>query len=373
MTLAGIRGLLVDSGQRQSRVSYRADLVTVLLGLWFVLGLFLDAWAHNNLPGLETFFTPWHGVFYSGFAATAGWICWLLWRQARAGRRGAAAVPVGYALGVLGLPIFALAGMLDYLWHTIFGIEQNLKILFSPTHLILITSMILIVTSPLRAAWATVAAPASLRRLLPAVLSLTFATALVLLFLQYANALVWGPVWIVHSLSEPRDPGARADVLVSSIMVTNVVLLAPLLLLGRRWRVPTGTATILYATIAGLCAAITAFRVPSVIVTMLIAGVLVDALLAWLRPGPGRRPAYLTFATLAPLLTWGTYLGVASAQAGPLPSVVEYWTGIPVVAALLGVLIAVLLMPTGRAVEPATDVIGGEAEDATAPVLARQG
>jgi hypothetical protein len=50
-------------------VGFGTDLVTALLCVWFTLGLFLDAWAHNNLPGLETFFTPWHAVFYSGFAS----------------------------------------------------------------------------------------------------------------------------------------------------------------------------------------------------------------------------------------------------------------------------------------------------------------
>jgi hypothetical protein len=365
MALSAARGLLVDSGQEQSPASYRADMVTVLLGLWFVAGLFLDAWAHNNLPGLETFFTPWHAVFYSGFIATAGWICRLVWQQVRAGRRGVAAVPVGYALGVLGLPIFALAGMLDYLWHAIFGIEQNLKILFSPTHLLLITSMILIVTSPLRAAWANPTVSGSLRRLLPAILSLAFATTLVLLFLQYANAFVWSPWMIVQALSLPHDPTVRADVLVSAVAVTNVVLLAPLLLLARRWRVPAGTATILYATIAGLCAAITAFAYVSVIVTLLVAGVLVDALLSWLRPGAGRRAAGLAVATLAPLLTWSVYLAAASIQVGHLPNVVEYWTGIPVVAALLGLLVAVLLAPGAEAavrpVEPTPDPVAAQA------------
>src|SRR3546814_2102438 len=42
--------------------------VAVAFGIWMVVGLFLDGWAHdNNKP--ESFFTPWHGVLYSGFAA----------------------------------------------------------------------------------------------------------------------------------------------------------------------------------------------------------------------------------------------------------------------------------------------------------------
>jgi hypothetical protein len=115
MTVPHLRELLVDSGQARQRVSYRADMITVLLSLWVLLGVFLDAWAHNNLAQLETFFTPWHAVLYSGFVALAGWICWLLWHGVRDGRRGIAAVPVGYALAVLGAPLFALAGLGDYL------------------------------------------------------------------------------------------------------------------------------------------------------------------------------------------------------------------------------------------------------------------
>src|SRR5215207_2532334 len=52
--------------------SLRFDWAVVLASLWFIAGLFLDGWAHNNLAStLETFFTPWHGVLYSGFFAVA--------------------------------------------------------------------------------------------------------------------------------------------------------------------------------------------------------------------------------------------------------------------------------------------------------------
>ncbi len=48
------------------------ELLTVLLATWLIIGLFLDGWAHDNVPELESFLTPWHAVFYSGFVATAG-------------------------------------------------------------------------------------------------------------------------------------------------------------------------------------------------------------------------------------------------------------------------------------------------------------
>jgi hypothetical protein len=337
MAGTGLLSRWTEPGIDRPRASYRDDLVTALLGTWFLFGLFLDAWAHNNVPNLETFFTPWHAVFYTGFLATAGWICWLVWRNAAGGPVTGAAIPRGYGLGVLGLPAFALAGVADYTWHTVFGIEQQLKILFSPSHLGLALSMVLIITSPLRSAWAN-PGPATLRRLLPAVLSVAGATSLILLFLQYGNALAWGARGIVYSLSD--DNGAVQ--LVSAIAITNAVLLGPLLLLAARWQPPAGVATIIYGVAACLAAAITGLESPAVIAGAVVAGLAVDTALYRLRPGPGRRGAMFAFGALAPFLTWALYLGFASAAIGQLPAIVEYWTGIPVVAAGLGLALTAL-------------------------------
>jgi hypothetical protein len=38
---------------------------------WFVGGLYLDAWVHDTIASLETFFTSWHRVLYAGFWSTA--------------------------------------------------------------------------------------------------------------------------------------------------------------------------------------------------------------------------------------------------------------------------------------------------------------
>src|SRR5687767_12254029 len=59
------------------------DLITALLSAWLVVGLFIDGWAHNNLEALETFLTSWHAALYSGFAATAAWMGWLVLREIR--------------------------------------------------------------------------------------------------------------------------------------------------------------------------------------------------------------------------------------------------------------------------------------------------
>ena len=42
----------------------------MVFATWLIVGIFVDGWAHNN-DKPETFFTPWHALFYSGFLATA--------------------------------------------------------------------------------------------------------------------------------------------------------------------------------------------------------------------------------------------------------------------------------------------------------------
>ncbi|MBW4717064.1 hypothetical protein [Saccharothrix obliqua] len=337
--------------QERIRASYRTDLVTVLLGTWFSLGLFLDAWAHSNVPELETFFTPWHAVFYSGFAATAAWVLWVVWRNVQEGRRGLAAVPEGYGLAVLALPVFAVCGFGDYLWHTFIGIEQGIDILYSPTHLGLITSMIVILTTPLRALWSdrAVVAP-SLRRFLPAALALSFSTALVLLFVQYADATVYGPQGVLRSFSFDKAQGgsAAANRLAAAITITNLVLLAPLLLAARRFRLPIGVATLLQVVVALLSTAVANYENLGTAAAFVLSGVVVDVLLWWLRPSEERLREYRVFAFTAPLATWVLFFAAAGIGAGALPSVTEMWTGAPLVAALHGLLLAVVLVPTRR-------------------------
>jgi hypothetical protein len=101
------------------------DLIFALLGLWPVAGLFMDVWAHNHVAALETFFTPWHGVLYSGFAATASYLAWTIVREY--------GLRAGYGLSLVGPVVFACAGVGDLLWHQVFGIEQGVEALFSPT------------------------------------------------------------------------------------------------------------------------------------------------------------------------------------------------------------------------------------------------
>src|SRR5258705_13405071 len=80
----------------------RRDLIVSLATLWLAGGLFLDGWAHSHVPELETFFTPWHGVLYSGYAVLAlTLVPAQLWRR-RPGGPGRHPVPARPGLGLPG-------------------------------------------------------------------------------------------------------------------------------------------------------------------------------------------------------------------------------------------------------------------------------
>jgi hypothetical protein len=336
---------------------YRTNMVTILLGAWFTFGLFLDAWAHSNLSELESFFTPWHAVFYSGFIATAGWIAWTVRGAWRSGRADIQSIPTGYAAATVAVVGFALAAAGDLLWHTVFGIEQSIDILFSPTHLGLLAAMLVILTTPLRAMWDDRSIPGApgLRRLLPAVLSTALSTTLVLLALEYADALTFDGPAVVGALSG-ADEGFAAD-LVSAMAVTNLILILPLLTLARRWVLPFGTATIVYAAVGALASAITAFNNLDMIIGLLAAGVCVDLLARWLRPAPQRLVRWRVFAALAPLATWTIFIATAYLTAPALAppdistghpeAALELTTGAPIVQALAGLLVSFMLVPGG--------------------------
>ncbi|MEU4762272.1 hypothetical protein AB0H12_03385 [Actinosynnema sp. NPDC023794] len=336
---------------RRPRAGYRTDLITVLLGTWFSIGLFLDAWAHSNVPELESFFTPWHAVFYSGFAATGAWILWVLWRNYQQGLRGLDAVPIGYGPAVVALPVFAAAGVGDYLWHTFIGIEQGIDILFSPTHLVLISSMVLILTTPLRTLWSDrdVVSP-SLRRFLPAGLALAFTTSLVLLFAGYADATVFTTEQVIRAFSFEKGAGGsgRAVELAASVMFTNLIMILPLLLAVRRFRLPFGAATLLAFVVMLLSTAVANYTNMSIAIGFLVSGVVIDVLLLKLNPSEGRVAQYRIFAGAASFVTWAVFFAAAIIDQGTTPSVTEMWTGAPVMAALHGVLMAVVLVPTAR-------------------------
>jgi len=114
---------------------------------WFVVGLYLDGWAHTHqLP--DSFFTPWHAIIYSGVLGAALVLvgtAFLAWRNGAPWRQ---ALPAGYRLSLLGAGLFLIIGVADFVWHSLFGIEADLAALYSPPDLVLAAAGALISGRP---------------------------------------------------------------------------------------------------------------------------------------------------------------------------------------------------------------------------------
>ena len=130
----------------------RFDWGAALLSVYLMGAMYVDGWAHNHgLP--EDFFTPWHGLVFSGLVALAAYLAIALVRNHGRGYVWLGALPAGYGLSLFGAVLFQIAFAGDMVWHGIFGIEQNVEALLSPTHLLQALGMWAMVSGPLRAAW----------------------------------------------------------------------------------------------------------------------------------------------------------------------------------------------------------------------------
>jgi hypothetical protein len=280
--------------------SRRFDWLAILTAAWFVGGLFLDGWAHNHIASLETFFTPWHGVLYSGFFSVAILMAVTQYRNISKGYAWGRALPKGYFLSLVGVAIFFIGGISDMLWHTILGIEQNAEALFSPPHLLLASSALLFLAGPLRAAWGRKGAK-GWADLAPAIVSLTMLFSLFTFFTQYAN-FYGNP-----SLFVGRG-GSAGDYLENVTTIANLLFPAAitagvLLFALRRWRLPFGTV-IFMLTANAILMVLMRFRFASAywptIIAAALTGLLADILIARLRPSAANPPALRVFAFAAP-------------------------------------------------------------------------
>jgi hypothetical protein len=319
-----------------TQISRRGDLVTLALATWLIGGVFLDGWAHKTQPALETFFTPWHAVFYSGFAAVAGWIGWLAWSRHEPGGSWAQALPRGYLPAGAGILLFSVSGLGDMAWHETFGIEQGVAALLSPTHLGLFAGMFLIATAPLRSLWSdqALARTASLGRLLPAVLSLALTGALCAFMLMELNVFNdrFYSVDLQRFIAESFmgdgfvfDRNIQAGV--GGFIVTTVVLFGPLLFLLRRWELPPGAIIAVVGTQVVGMAALSGFADPVIVALGLIGAAAVEGCALLLRPSPQRLVSVRVFCTVAPAVFWVLYLGGAAIVDGGLGWPAEIWGG----------------------------------------------
>ncbi len=278
----------------------REDGITLALAAALVGGMFLDGYAHVEVIDTETedFFTPWHAVFYTAFVALAGWVAFVGYRRRHPGVGIVDWFPAAYRPALVGVGLFAVGGVGDGIWHTIYGVETSIDALLSPTHLLLFAGGLLIGWTPVRAhalrgradaGWLTVGTAA-------------IVTAVLVFFTAYA--WVVPQTWMGRQLYDP-DTGQGTELIqyfLAAALVDTAILLGPLLMVVGRWRPPFGAATVVF-TVAQTFETLAFSGRWWGVVFAAIGGAAFDVALRW---APWR--PLLVAAASAPAAMWASYL-----------------------------------------------------------------
>lgn len=319
------------------------DWALAVLSAMFVGGLFLDGWAHTHGHVDQSFFTPWHAVFYAGYAAVALVLGATLVRNHAHGHAWQEAVPAGYGLSLLGALVFAVGGVGDLIWHSVFGIEMGVEALLSPTHLALAVGLGLISSGPVRAAWRRAERAPGWLAQGPMVLALTATLSVFTFFTEYAHPLIF----VAAGANRPHGGGEAIGV--ASILLQTILLDAAILLAVRSGPLPSGGLTLLVSANAAAMGFLSFFGdYPlALVVGAGVAGLLVEGLRGLLRPAPARPVAWGLFASAVPAAYYLCYF-LALLMTDGISWSVHLWTGSVVLAGLAGWLLGFLVVAGAR-------------------------
>lgn len=332
----GARPVAADAGRR-------FDWLVIAAIAWLLGGLYADGWAHTNrLP--DSFWTVWHAIFYSGFAACAAVIGGAIAVRRSATPSWRAAVPRGYAAAAAGLAAFAIGGMADTAWHTAFGVEVGNDILLSPSHLLLGLGMFLIVSGPFAAETFRADPSPSLARRLPMVLSLVATFSLLTFFTLYS-----GPY--SNFLGAPGN-GISSDRLFRGLLgmfLFSGFISGLLLMALRRTTLPVGSITLILG-LDGIAMIVMASRdTPldaqlSFSAVAIVAGIIGDLLLWRLRPSAARPLGLRIIAAAVPVAYFVPYFTVVFIRYG-FGWTPTFLSGAVVGCAVIGLMLSFVAIP----------------------------
>lgn len=313
-----------------------------ITSFWTAFGLYIDGWAHTHGKIDASFFTPYHGVLYSGLGASIALLTVFVAKGMRKGLAWNKTLPRVYMLAFIGGIIFMLGGAFDLVWHMLFGIEIDVEALYSPSHLMLAIGAVLLGSAAFRAAWRR----RDLSRLhffrdFGAIISFTGFMSTILFFTEIAHpvANLWGGAEMKNGLHNPewlfREMG------VTSILLTTIILVAGMYMLLSRWKLPFGIFTVLIGLNAigmGFLYSAHSYPWPQV-VAYVLGGIAIDMLYQVLQPSPTRARELRQFLTIAPMILTAFYFVAVWLTSGIWWSV-HFWTGAIAISGLTGLLMS---------------------------------
>jgi hypothetical protein len=380
------------SGESRPHSKISEDGVMIALAGFTLFALFLDGWRHNNLVGIDTFWSTAHILMYAGLTATGVWIALVLLRyQKGVDDLDWSRVPLGYGLAFVALPLAAIAGPADFMWHSAYGFENQIDSVYSPPHQGLFIAGALLAAIPAAAAWQRRGTAPSLREYLPTAFGVS-SVAGVMLFVLHQLVPFYAGVSTTKAFqndiarfNDAFAPGAKAHHAeglaqalthygdnafpyyfysthhtVAGMFLFSAVLLGAVLTMRRRWRLPFGTLTIMFTWLALLFPMLSRYEEWKLAPALILAGVAGDLLFARFDREEGRtRVGRVRFVAAAiPPILWALFFICVALFEGGLGWHATLWFGVLVTSSALGYTLSLLIFPpfSGPVVEqvPAT-------------------
>lgn len=305
----------------------RFDWAMAIAGYWTIAGLYTDAGWHIR-HDVDTFFTWAHALLYSGLLFL---ICLTVMRYLTARNQGLrnirAAFGDAYWWSALGVIVFLAGGGADMINHLFFGFEAGFDALLSPTHQVIGTGVLLVVSGPIRSAIALRPRPATFLEQLPAVIA-----AAALLELMHWGTQVFFRVDAARSLGTivPHELGSDTITLMSihfyqqggsliAVILQSLLVMGTAFYLVRNFALRPGALSIFLMLGNGLIAithSLGWLDAASVFTASLAAGIAGDAFLA-ASPQFMTSPLHrIAFAFAVPVVYSGVLLLFATAFMG---------------------------------------------------------
>jgi hypothetical protein len=128
------------------------------------------------------------------------------------------------------------------------------------------------------------------------------------------------------------------------LLASNLLFIAPVLLLLLRWQTALGTFTAMAGSVALLLATQTEPGLVGLAGAAVLGGAAADVAVRLLRPSPQRRWAARTVAVIAPAVYWTAHFALLRAGYGVGPEL-QIWLGSVLWACLSGLTLALLMWP----------------------------
>lgn len=361
--------------------TYREDLITSLLTIWPIVAMFFDGRNHNNKTGQESFWSLPHLFLYVGMTVAAVWITIVVTRYQLANGVDPKKllpdlkfIPVGYGVAILGLILLGIAGPTDFIWHAVYGFEVGVDAIYSPPHLALFFGGLLVSSLGIRSMWAKQDIALDLKGFAPVLISTTLFTGVAGFITMYLSAFMTNVtptsdfVRDYENTTRFKDPFEDQSVSlvggltgygddawsyyyyaashgIASEVVTTLVLLGPILLLLRRWRLPLGAVTAIFIGYGLLVNVMTSYRDIVLIIPLILTGIAID--LFQNRAKAGERLTLGGIRAVGPLaaaVLWISYYAVLALDKG-LGWTPTMWVGAIMVGIFTGFGVAFLVAP----------------------------